>query len=275
MTSVKIVLDSSADLTAMEGIPFSFAPLKIVTQEEQFIDDADLDVEAMAEHLYKYRGRSTTSCPNPEDWLAAFGDGEEILCITITSGISGTYNSARIAKQQYEEAFPHRKVELVDSLSAGPEIALMAEKAREWILEGRTLEQIAADLKSYRTELLFALESLQNFANNGRVSKLAAKTAGVLGIRAVGRASDHGTLELLEKVRGESRTLSTLIKLLEEKGYRGGKARITHCGNPSAAEQLAMLIKEHFKDATVTVADCRGLCAYYAERGGMLLGFEA
>ena len=197
------------------------------------------------------------------------------MCITITSGISGTYNSARIAKQQYEEAFPHRKVELVDSLSAGPEIALMAEKAREWILEGRTLEQIAADLKSYRTELLFALESLQNFANNGRVSKLAAKTAGVLGIRAVGRASDHGTLELLEKVRGESRTLSTLIKLLGEKGYRGGKARITHCGNPSAAEQLAMLIKEHFKGAAVTVADCRGLCAYYAERGGMLLGFEA
>jgi DegV family protein with EDD domain len=272
---IKLVLDSSADLTAMEGIPFSFAPLKIVTQEEQFIDDADLDVEAMAEHLYNYRGRSTTSCPNPEDWLAAFGDGEEILCITITSGISGTYNSARIAKQQYEEAFPHRKVELVDSLSAGPEIALMAEKAREWILEGRTLEQIASALKSYRTELLFALESLQNFANNGRVSKLAAKTAGVLGIRAVGRASDHGTLELLEKVRGESRTLSTLIKLLGEKGYRGGKARITHCGNPSAAEQLAMLIKEHFKGAAVTVSDCRGLCAYYAERGGMLLGFEA
>ena len=148
---IKLVLDSSADLTEMEGIPFSFAPLKIVTQEEQFIDDADLDVKAMAEHLYNYRGRSTTSCPNPEDWLAAFGDGEEILCITITSGISGTYNSARIAKQQYEEAFPHRKVELVDSLSAGPEIALMAEKAREWIPEGRTLKQIAK-LKVRRTE---------------------------------------------------------------------------------------------------------------------------
>ena len=272
---IKLVLDSSADLTAMEEIPFSFAPLKVVTQEEQFIDDETLDVEAMAETLYNYRGRSTTSCPNPEDWLAAFGDAEEILCITITSSISGTYNSARIAKQQYEEAFPGRRVELIDSLSAGPEIALMAEKAREWILEGRTLAEIAAGLKNYPTELFFALESLQNFANNGRVSKLAAKTAGVLGIRAVGRASDHGTLELLEKVRGEGRTLNTLVRLLEEKGYKGGKARITHCGNPAAAEALSMLIKEQFPGASVTVAKCRGLCAYYAERGGMLLGFEA
>lgn len=272
---IKLVLDSSADLTAMEGIPFSFAPLKIVTQETQFIDDENLDVALMAETLYNYRGRSTTSCPNPEDWLTAFGDADEILCITITSSISGTYNTARIAKQQYTDAFPHRRVEIIDSLSAGPEIALMAEKAQEWILEGRTLDEIIAGLKNYPTELLFALESLQNFANNGRVSKLAAKTAGVLGIRAVGRASDHGTLELLEKVRGGERTLEALIRLLGERGYKGGKVRITHCGNSAAAEGLSMLIKERYPKASVAIAPCRGLCAYYAERGGMLVGFEA
>ena len=275
MNTAKIVLDSSADLIAMEGIPFAFAPMKIVTKDTQYVDDDQLDVEAMAEALYNYRGTSSTSCPNVEDWLNAFGDAEEILCITITGGLSGSYNSALVAKRQYEEAYPHRRVEVLNSFSAGPEITLMAEKARELLLAGNTLTQTVEALASYKTELFFMLESLQNFANNGRVSKLAAKTAGVLGIRAVGRASDHGTLELLEKVRGESRTLSTLIKLLEEKGYRGGKARITQCGNPSAAEQLAMLIKEHFKGAAVTVSDCRGLCAYYAERGGMLLGFEA
>lgn len=274
MTSVKIVLDSSADLTTMEGIPFAFAPLKVVTKETQYVDDESLDVEAMAEALYNYRGTSTTSCPNVEDWLKAFGDAEEILCITITGGLSGSYNSALVAKRQYEEAHPGRRVEAIDSLSAGPEIALMAEKARELLLSGKSLDETVKALKSYKTELFFMLESLQNFANNGRVSKLAAKTAGVLGIRTLGRASDQGTLELLEKVRGEERSLLALVKLIKERGYKGGKLRIAHCGNPSAAESLAMLIREHFPKAAVTVTTLRGLCSYYAERGGMLVGCE-
>lgn len=274
MNPVKIVLDSSADLTAMEGIPFAFAPLKVVTKETQYIDDENLDVEAMAEALYNYRGTSSTSCPNVEDWLKAFGDGEEILCITITGGLSGSYNSACVAKRHYEEAHPGRRVEVIDSLSAGPEIAMMAEKARELLLAGKTLDEAVEGLKAYKTELFFMLESLQNFANNGRVSKLAAKTAGVLGIRALGRASDQGTLELLEKVRGGERSLLALARLIKARGYKGGKLRIAHCGNPSAAEALSMLIREQFPSASVTVTTLRGLCAYYAERGGMLVGCE-
>ena len=274
MNPVKIVLDSSADLTAMEGIPFAFAPLKVITKETQYIDDENLDVEAMAEALYNYRGTSTTSCPNVEDWLKAFGDAEEILCITITGGLSGSYNSACAAKRHYEEAHPGRRVEVIDSLSAGPEIAMMAEKARELLLAGKTLDEAVEGLKAYKTELFFMLESLQNFANNGRVSRLAAKTAGVLGIRALGRASDQGTLELLEKVRGEERSLLALARLIKARGYKGGKLRIAHCGNPSVAEALSMLMREQFPSASVTVTTLRGLCSYYAERGGMLVGCE-
>lgn len=274
MTSVKIVLDSSADLTAMEGIPFAFAPLKVVTKEIQYIDDEHLDVEAMAEALYNYRGTSTTSCPNVEDWLKAFGDAEEILCITITGGLSGSYNSACVAKRHYEEVHPGRRVEVIDSLSAGPEITMMAEKARELLLSGKTLDEAVIGLKAYKTELFFVLESLQNFANNGRVSKLAAKTAGVLGIRALGRAGDEGTLELLEKVRGGEKSLLALARLIKARGYKGGKLRIAHCGNPSAAEAFSMLMREQFPSASITVTTLRGLCSYYAERGGMLVGCE-
>lgn len=274
MNTAKIVLDSSADLIAMEGIPFAFAPMKIVTKDTQYVDDDQLDVEAMAEALYNYRGTSSTSCPNVDDWLNAFGDAEEILCITITGGLSGSYNSALVAKQQYEEAYPHRRVEVLNSFSAGPEITLMAEKARELLLAGNTLTQTVEALASYKTELFFMLESLQNFANNGRVSKLAAKTAGVLGIRALGRASDEGTLELLDKVRGREKSLQTLASMLFRQGYKGGKLRIAHCGNLSGAEALATLIKERFPEAPITISALRGLCSYYAERHGMLVGFE-
>ena len=274
MTSVKIVLDSSADLTAMEGVPFAFAPLKVITKETQYIDDEHLDVEAMAESLYNYRGPSSTSCPNVEDWQKAFGNAKEILCITITSGLSGAYNAALAAKRHYEEANPGSRVEVMDSLSAGPEITIMAEKAKELFLSGKTLSETVEALKNYKTELFFMLESLQNFANNGRVSKLAAKTAGVLGIRALGRAGDEGTLELLGKVRGQEKALQALADTIQKWGYKGGKLRIAHCGNPDGAEALSKLILRHFPKATVTISTLRGLCSYYAERGGMLVGCE-
>ncbi len=274
MTSVKIVLDSSADLTAMEGVPFAFAPLKVITKETQYIDDASLDVEAMAEALYNYRGPSSTSCPNVEDWLKAFGNAKEILCITITGGLSGAYNAALAAKRHYEEANPGSRVEVMDSLSAGPEITIMAEKAKELLLSGKTLSETVEALKNYKTELFFMLESLQNFANNGRVGKLAAKTAGVLGIRALGRAGDEGTLELLGKVRGKEKALQALADTIQKWGYKGGKLRIAHCGNPDGAEALSKLILRHFPKATVTISTLRGLCSYYAERGGMLVGCE-
>lgn len=274
MNKIKLVLDSSANITTLNGIQLGVAPLKIVTDEMQYVDDHKLDVEAMANQMRNYKGRSSTSCPNTEDWLAAFGDSEEILCITITSALSGAYNSARVATELYLQAHPDRKVVLLDSLSAGPEITLMAEKARDLILEGCSLEEVAEGVKGYRTELFFVLESLQNFANNGRVSKLVAKTVGVLGIRVLGRASDEGTLEVMDKVRGEAKSMDAAVRMIKAQGYQGQRLLIAHCCNPSAAESLAMLLREEFPEADIRVGECRGLCSYYAERGGMLIGYE-
>ncbi len=274
MNQIKLVLDSSADLTELDGIQLGVAPLKIVTDQRQFVDDIALDVEDMADFMHGYKGTSSTSCPNTEDWIAAFGDAQEILCITITSALSGAYNSARLAKDLYEQTHPDRRVILIDSLSAGPEITLMAEKARELILAGLSPEEVAEGLKHYKTELFFVLESLQNFANNGRVSKLVAKTVGVLGIRVLGRASDEGTLEVLDKVRGETKSLEAAIRMIKARSYKGGRLLVSHCCNPSAADAMAMLLREEFPEADIRVGELRGLCSYYAERGGMLIGYE-
>ena len=272
---IKIVTDSAADLTSMNGIDMAYAPMKVCTAAKEFTDNDDINVREMVDFLYGYKGRSYSSCPNAEDWLTAFGDAENIVCITITGGLSGSYNSAVSAKNIYETDHPNRRVLVVDSLTAGPEMALMAERVREQALAGKDLDEIEADLKGYKTELLFALESLRNFANNGRVSKAAAAAAGLLGIRAIGRASDVGTLELLSKTRGEAKTQDGVMGYLKQLGCKGGKIYIDHCYAEETVNKLAFKIKAEYPNAEIVIRPTRGLCSFYAELGGFLVGFEA
>ena len=109
--------------------------------------------------------------------------------------------------------------------------------------------------------------------NHGRVNPAVAKLAGVLGIRVVGQASMEGELEVLAKCRGEKRALSSIIKTMKEKGYQGGKVRIAHNQNEKAALQLKAMIQDDFSSADVQLHTTGALCSYYAEKGGLLLGF--
>lgn len=272
----KIVADSSADVFALDGVDFACAALKIITDNKEYVDDAKLDVQEMVHDLHAYSGKSSSSCPSAGDWLDAFGDAERIFCVTITSNLSGSWNSARMAKDSYEEQHPDRKVFVLDSLSAGPEIALVIEKIRELILQGREYEEICDAASAYceHTGLLFMLESMKNLANNGRVSPLVAKAAGLLGIRVVGKASDQGTLEPLDKSRGEKKALAAILEHLESEGYAGGKLRIDHCFNAAAAFNLKGMVEKRFPGAKAEIYRCGGLCSFYAEKGGLLVGFE-
>ena len=270
----KIVTDSSSDLLEMEGLPFGVAPLRILTAEREYVDDARLDVEEMVRDLASYRGRSSTSCPNAEDWLHAFGDADRVFCITITSGLSGSYDAACTAKRIYEEEHPGRQVFVLDSLSAGPEMALVAESVRDQLLAGDGFEAVCRQVDMRRTGLFFVLSSLKNLANNGRVNPLVAAVAGKLGIRMVGTASEEGTLELLHKCRGESRALEAVERCMVERGYAGGRVKISHCLNESAALSLRDTILRRFPEAVVDVYPARGLCSFYAEQAGLLVGFE-
>ena len=276
MRKTKIVADSSANLMALHHVPFDSAPLKIRTAEREFVDDVRLDLDEMLDYFHAYKGKSQTSCPNPDDWLKAFGDADDIFCVTITSGLSGSYNSACIAKDMYEAEHPGTRVFVIDSLSAGPELTLMVEKLEKLVGEGKSYEEICAAMNGYtpKTGLLFMLESLNNFAANGRVSPAVAKLAGVLGIRIVGKASDAGTLEPTDKCRGESKSLRTILQRLKENGLRKGRVHLAHCCNEAAADRLKEMIRAELPDVTVTVGRNLGLCSYYAERGGLLVGYE-
>ncbi len=273
---IKIVADSSADMTALEGVSFASVPLKILTRETEYFDDASLDTHAMVEHLIRYTGSVSTACPAPHEFFRAFGDADRVFCVTISSALSGSYNAARIAKEEYESLYPDRKVFLIDSLSAGMELRLIVEKLAEYAMRGDSYEAIIEKITAYtqRTGLRFLLLSVRNLANNGRLSPLAARLVGILGICIVGEASAEGTVDPTHKCRGRRNALATLWKDLLSSGYNGGKLRIGHCENAEDAARLADMAREAFPDADIGIHPCRGLCSFYAEKGGLMIGFE-
>ena len=121
---------------------------------------------------------------------------------------------------------------------------------------------------------MFSLESLANLARNGRVKPAVAAVARMLGIRVIGQASESGELEVLCKTRGEHGALERIVLELKDHGFTDGKVHIAHCDNPEAAKRLKLMIHAVFAGAQVDVTECGGLCSYYAEQGGLMVGFE-
>ena len=271
----QIVSDSASDLLELADINFSTVPLHIVVDGTDFADDARLSVPNLLDKLRNGKS-STTACPSPDDWITAFHDADRVFCVTITSGLSGSYNSAVIAKDIYEEKHPDRKVYIIDSLATGSKMVMLCEKLRELILAGHDAEEIYRQIKEYNEHcfLYFALASLDNLAKNGRVSPILAKGIKILGIRIVGTASTEGMLEPLSKCRGDRRSIPAIIEFMKEKGYQGGRVVITHNGNHEAAVELKRQLKTTFGTRSGEIHRTRGLCSYYAEPGSIMLAFD-
>ena len=273
---VKLITDSASNMFHMDGVDFESVPLRINTNEKEYVDTPDLDVAGMVAELSTYKGRSGTACPGVGDYLNAFEGYDEVYCVTITSQLSGSYNAAMTAKQQYEEENPSAKVFVLDSLSAGAEMKLHLEKFKELILEKLDFETICQKMQEYKdnhTCLIFSLESLHNLANNGRVNPAVAKIAGLVGLRMVGYA-EEGKLNPTDKCRGEKKALSTILGNMKKKGYNGGKLLIDHCFNEPAALALKNLVISEFPNAQVIIDKTGALCSFYAEKGGLMVGFE-
>ena len=272
----RIVVDSSASLYALDGIDFAAVPLKIVTDEREYLDDGTLDAVEMATTLRTYKGKTSTSCPNIGDWLEAYEGADEIYAITITGTLSGSCNAAQLAAEEYQAEHPGAQVFVLDSLSAGPELVLLAEHIRALIEEGREFDEVCEEMLRYRhhTHLLFSLESLANLARNGRVKPAVAAVARMLGIRVIGQASDAGDLEVLCKTRGEHGALERMVLEMKAHGLTNGRVHIDHCCNAAAAERLKHMVHAVFPEAKVEVGSCGALCSYYAEYGGLMVGYE-
>ncbi len=272
----RIVADSSSNVFDLPGADYAHVPLKIINQGREYVDVPGLDVFGMLEDLKASREGSSTSCPNAYEWQEAFGDAEGVFAVTITGNLSGSYAAACAAADSYREEYPERRVSVIDTLSVGPEACLVMEKLNDLINIGLSFDEIDARIRAYlkTTRLAFSLESIENLARNGRCSMAVAKLVGVMGIRIVGRASDEGTLQQMHKCRGEKKALAALFEEMKERGYCGGRVQIDHCLNLNAAMALKEMICAEFSAADVHVGACKGLCSYYAEQGGLLVGYE-
>lgn len=272
----KFVADSSADLHSIAGVNFTSVPLSISTNERTFTDDELLDIHDLLDYMEKYNGRSFTACPGTQAWLNAFEGGDVIYVVTLTSALSGCYNSAVVAAELYLEDNPDAKIHIFDSLSTGSEMRLLVEKAIELDAQGLSFEEVVEKVEEYKetTRIFFAFQSLHNLAQNGRISKVVAAAAGALNINIVGTGSKEGELAPIAKRRGEKHAASEILHQLEECGFAGGKVRISHTDNKLLAQKYAANIKNRYPSADIKIHESHGLISYYAERGGIIVGVE-
>lgn len=281
MMTWKIAADSSCDLREgiepFPGLSFAIVPLKIRVGVEEFTDDENLDLAAMKRALKSFDGPTSTACPSPEEWAREMEEADCTVAVTITSALSGSFNSAVAARHMVMEQHPEKKILVLDSKSTSGQMALVVRRLRELIAQGLSFEEVAQEIAAYNhsLRLLYTLSTFDNLVRNGRMNKLVGFVAGKLGIRIVAEASRKGTIEVLHKVRGQSRALDTLVAEMKRQkpDLDGCEIVISHCDNPLGVRYLRERLGAEFPGARVTVVETGGLTSYYAEDTGILVGF--
>ena len=272
----QIVSDSSSNIFHIEGVNYTTVPMKIIAGEREYVDTQALDVRGMVDDLKAYKGKSGSSCANAQEWLDAFGDADMAFGVTISRNLSGSYNAAQQAAQDFAEAHPNARIHIFDTLSAGPEQAMVIEKIADLVNKGLSFEEIVAQVRAYQnhTHILFCLESMNNLARNGRVSPAKAKLASVLGIRACGDAQ-NGQIIPTQKPRGQKKATEVLAAMIRERGFTNDSwLRIAHCFGETQANALADAVRKDFPKARITIEPTTALCSFYAEEGGLMIAME-
>ena len=276
----KIVADSGCDYRTIENLAvdtlFESVPLTIQVGNEIFIDNAQLNIDDMMKKMYATSSASKSACPSPDDYMKAFDGASNIFVVTITGTLSGSHNSAQVAKKLYLEEHPDVNIHIIDTLSAGGENDLIIKKLNFLIGQGLSYEEVVTEITAYqtKTKLLFVLTKVDNLVKNGRLSKLVGAVVGLLNIRMVGEASQNGKLELLQKARGAKKSLIAAFDELIKAGYAGGQIIIAHRNNLKFCQQFSEMVREKFPQAVIEVIPTSGLCSFYAEENGLLLGYE-
>ena len=276
----KIIADSGCDFREMANLAkdtqFESVPLTIQVENEIFVDDKQLDIDLMMEKMYASSAASKSACPSPDDYLKSFEGADKIFVVTITGTLSGSNNSAQVAKKIFLEGHPDAQIHVIDSLSAGGEVDLLVTKLNELIQQDLSFDEVVEVISRYqeKTKLLFVLAKVDNLVKNGRLSKLLGTVVGLLNIRMVGEASQTGTPELLQKARGPKKALAPAIEELLKAGYKGGRLIIAHRNNEKFCQQFSQLVQEKYPQAHIETVPTSGLCSFYAEEGGILMGYE-
>lgn len=275
-----IITDSSSDLFDLEqpaeNIRFATVPFVISVGDAEFVDDESLDVPTLVDAMARCKSASHTACPAPGTWLEAFGEEGDVIVVTISSHLSGSYNSACAAMEMLREQAPDRRVAVIDSLSTGPEMCLIVRRLRACIEEGMDFDAVVAEARRGMEDsrIIFSLSSYNNLIKNGRMHRIVGLAAHTLNLWGVGIGSPEGEIAFRKMTRGSKRAVEVIVHDMKERSGTVDTVVIDHCVNPEFAEKLRAAVLAEWPAAAITVRQTRGLCSYYAEQHGVIVGYS-
>ena len=274
-----LVSDSACDLYTLSGcenqMDFTTIPFSIRIGGNEYIDTADMNIPEMLEANETHAEIAQTACPSPEEWRATFSAPGPVIAFTISSALSGSYNSACTARTMIREEQPDKQIAIIDSKATGPEEAMLIWRARDLILEGKPFEEIEQELNrtAERIHTSFALASYRNLIKNGRVSRLIGFIAGHLGFWGIGIGDEKGEIAIRGKARGSKSMIRFLVEEVGKIGVAGKQILISHCQNEKDALALKAALEAANPGVEVLVQATRGLDSFYAERSGLIVGY--
>lgn len=277
----KIVADSSTDVdkSFLEKFPVTLVPFKLYLDGKEYVDDSALDVDQFVADMKLIVNTPKSACPSPNDFLEHFtGEEDEIYVVTISSKLSGTYNSAVLAKNIYESENPGKKfIHIFDSLGAAAGETLVTRKIHEFKSLGMQKDELVEKMTDFiaNMRVLFISESLNNLIKNGRISKFKGLIATTLNILPIMGADGKGEIQLVEKVRNSNKAYSRLIEIIVAELGKNGRdiVSITHVGNPERANQIEEGVRALENVKEIINVKCAGLSSLYADRKGVIVAF--
>ncbi len=275
-----IVTDSSCNLRSYiptaPDTTYSFAPLKINIAGTEYVDDAALDVDELNRLVALEQSATSSSCPSVGAWAELFRTADNVIAITISANLSGSFEAARMARDLVTGEGGHQ-IHLVNSRAAGGKLEVLVMQLDRYLTNHPdcTFEDACAfiDEAEASSQVLFLLSSYENLSKAGRMPKMAGVLASRLNIRMLGTASSEGTIKVVGPARGQKKVFSKILSMMRSDGYAGGIVCIDHVDNERDAEALAALIRESWPTAEVICMPCGGLCSYYAEANGLIIGY--
>ena len=273
----KIIGDSCLDLTKeMRKDPcYSMIPLTLVVGERHFVDDETFDQKEFIKVVKEYPECPKSACPSPEMFKEAYCCEEEnVFVITLSAALSGSYNSAVLARSLYEEEHGKKNILVLDSKSASSGQLNIAMYIRELCDQGLECAEICEKASAYRDRMntYFVLESLDTLKKNGRLTGLQAFFATKLNIKPV-MGADNGTIIKLDQARGIQKALQRMAEIaVKEAGTTKDKRLvIAHCNAPERAQFMKEKLCSMADFKEVVITDTCGVSTVYANDGGVIL----
>lgn len=275
----KIIADSCCDLDAenKKNMNVEIVPLVLRLGDKEYIDDEGLDVSHYMQDMNNCETYPKTACPSPAEFLKKYECNQDIFVVTLSSKLSGTYQSALTARDMYLDKIGNKFIHVFDSMSASAGEAVVVKKINELSSNGLSSSEIVEKVSKYIEEMktFFLLENMDNLSKSGRLNPVIAKIASILEIKPIMGSNGAGSIKLFEKIRGYRKAFIRLAEIIGEQGadLENKVIGIAHCNCPDKAVKLKEEIQKRYKFKDIVIVKMAGLSSTYADNGGLVIAF--